>query len=402
MFYKYKVIDKDKKSIKGIVKCDDVKEIENILNGYDLDVICIKEYHVIHFNFINKVINDQRMIAFMKKVVGFLKVNVSLSQALRLILSSSNQKNLKSLILGILIDLNLGSSIVESIKNVCNLNNIKINSTVIEMLEILNATGDVVEVLENIVTYLTNKNDMSNKIKVATIYPKIVLTIGLVVLFLFMVLIVPSYKEMFVSMDVDIPKFTMLIFKLSDIFKNYFLLFIGAFILLILLLIIMKQTRVYYWIIFVLSKKVELIKKINAVKYCSTMALLMENQIGLIKALKYTKNVMNNYYYSQKIELLIKRIKDGLSLTSSLWILSFLPDDMKDFIDISEKQGLLTDGFRDMECLYKEEVNILIKKTSVLIEPFLIVLVSLIVVVMMLVIFIPMLQVVDSSLMGGM
>ena len=198
MKLKYKVVNKNGNKIKGCINVDDINDLEIILINFGFKKIYIKEYKASRFRFIKNKMSDKQILIFIKKLIGFLKINASLSQALSLILESSNNKIIQRFIFNILINLNLGSNIVESIKASTLDNRIKINIVVLEMLEILDASGDMIGVLESILNYLSSKLDLENKFKLSTIYPKIVLTIGLVVFTVFMVFIVPSYKEMFV------------------------------------------------------------------------------------------------------------------------------------------------------------------------------------------------------------
>lgn len=401
MKLKYKVVSKNGNKIKGYINVDDINDLEIILINFGFKKIYIKEYKASRFRFIKNKMSDKQILIFIKKLIGFLKINASLSQALSLILESSNNKIIQRFIFNILINLNLGSNIVESIKASTLDNRIKINIVVLEMLEILDASGDMIGVLESILNYLSSKLDLENKFKLSTIYPKIVLTIGLVVFTVFMVFIVPSYKEMFVGMGIDVPNITLLLFNLSDILVNNFLLFVLVFIILIVFAMFFIKTRAYQYLQYLLACRFELFKTTNTVKFCSTMHILLNNQISLVKAISYLKKAMNNYYYNIKLDLLIKNLKEGMNLSTAITSINFLSTDFKNLISISEKQGLLLDGFRDIELLYKDDLSNSIKKITVLIEPILILLVAVLVILIMMMIFIPMLQIIDGATIGG-
>ena len=90
-----------------------------------------------------------------------------------------------------------------------------------------------------------------------------------------------------------------------------------------------------------------------------------------------------------------------MNLSTAITSINFLSTDFKNLISISEKQGLLLDGFRDIELLYKDDLSNSIKKITVLIEPILILLVAVLVILIMMMIFIPMLQIIDGATIGG-
>ena len=105
-------------------------------------------------------------------------------------------------------------------------NGVEIDKFCLEMIDIAEISGNLKTVINDLCEYYEAKAEFKSKIKLGTIYPKIVLVVGIFLMIAILTFILPSYKELFVSMDIEIPFFTSVLFQISSFFSEYVLLII--------------------------------------------------------------------------------------------------------------------------------------------------------------------------------
>ena len=112
----------------------------------------------------------------------------------------------------------------------------------VNTLEAGEAGGNVEDVMERMANYYEKTNNVSSKVKSAMIYPCMVLLVTIVVTYILITKVVPTFVEMFASMNFELPALTRALIAVGNFFNAYWLIIFGVLVVGISLLVYYLKT----------------------------------------------------------------------------------------------------------------------------------------------------------------
>src|ERR1700680_5132636 len=76
-------------------------------------------------------------------------------------------------------------------------------------------------ILERLATYKEKILALKSKIKSALFYPITVVTVAIIVIWIIMVFVIPSFKKVFANFGADLPAPTLIVIGISDFFVTW-------------------------------------------------------------------------------------------------------------------------------------------------------------------------------------
>jgi type II secretory pathway component PulF len=252
----------------------------------------------------------------------------------------------------------------------------------VSIVRIGEATGQLADVFADLAANLNFRQKISAKTRQAMIYPSIIFIVCLLsVLFIFN-FIVPKFSVLF-SGTRDLPIYTDILIRMSDIFRRYQFIMLAAIIgLTILMVRISKKDRVKRWIdVFALRIPItrQLCYTLENLRFTSSLAILLKSGVVLSEALDYAVKSIGNVFLRKQLMIVKDEIKQGKKLSVAMAKTGFLPDMFDGLMEVGEQTGNLSEVFSEMEQrlkgLYEDRVTGLIT----VIEPIMIIFMGLIV-----------------------
>lgn len=243
-------------------------------------------------------------------------------------------------------------------------------------------TGKLNSVLNDLSAQIEKVESISWKLKSAMMYPAFIMVIVIWVVAVMMIVVVPKLLEIF-SWKADLPASTQLLVQISNLFRDYWLLFIVVAFISVVLIKIWKKTPnwayIYDNIMLYVPIFWQINKKLTLSKFSRVFSWLLGSWVSIVECLKITSVAVWNEVYKQRLLLLWNDVQQWIKIWESLDGDKLFPDMMVQMIQVWEETAKLDQTVIKVADFYDEQVDNTIGIINKLLEPFIIVFLAVVV-----------------------
>ncbi|TYQ13346.1 UNVERIFIED_CONTAM: type IV pilus assembly protein PilC [Acetivibrio alkalicellulosi] len=327
----------------------------------------------------NKKVSLKDISVFCKQFHTMIDAGVTVIGSLDMLRRQTENSKLADVIEKIYDSVQKGVSLSEAVKKHDDV----FPSIVISMMEIGEISGNLDVVLDRLALYIEKENKIKQKIKTATIYPKVIGIIAIAVVMLMLTFVVPSFMGMFQGSQLPLP--TRIIVNISNLFKNIF--FISGLVISIIVLVKLfkwfKKTIRGKYLISKVMLNIPLVgknvQKIIASRFSRSLSLLLKTGVPIIQALEVVSNLLDNVIVADGLARAKDEIKRGIDLAESLAAVNIFPVMVIHMISIGEEAGSLDSVVEKVADFYDDELDSSISRLLSMLEPLMIVMIALVV-----------------------
>ncbi len=335
-------------------------------------------------------ISQKDMSIFFNQLSILISANIVLTTAIQFIEEGCQKLKLKALLHTIFTSLHKGNSFAYSLKQHPKY----FSSLTCQLIHIAEQSGTLDIVLNHITHHDIKVRALKSKIKKALLYPAIVITVTLIILFIMLTYIIPQFSTLFENYNAALPLLTQIVIELSELFKNF-----GWIALIILCSFIstvffaqyhyplVKQRLDHY--ILHLPLIGTLIKKIILTRIANTLALMLGAGIPLLDALQLTSKISHNLTFLSILNHIQNHIRQGQMLHDAMRMHPIFPALCIQMVAIGEEAGKLDDMLQKVATLYESEVDRAMEYFERSLEPVLMTIISMIVGVLVVAMYLP-------------
>lgn len=259
------------------------------------------------------------------------------------------------------------------------------------------AAGNLDKMLFKLSAQLDKSNDLQIKLVTASIYPIAVLTVLLVAATGMMVFVIPSLIDLLKQgglKEEDFPIMTKVLIGISAVLVSYWWAIIIGVLVIYFLFKIWKESEAgkYQWDITKLRLPVlgVLLRKVYVLQFISTLGILMESGLPVIKSLEIIAQSMPSQMYSLKTWEIIAKVKNGGKISESMTDTPFLfPETVTQMLGVGEQTASMGRISEKISEHYDREIDNSLKRLMSLFEPIMIVFVGVTVAMLALAIMTP-------------
>jgi len=241
--------------------------------------------------------------------------------------------------------------------------------------------GALPSILRRQTDYLNMVIELRRKISAALIYPSIVFSAGIVLLFIFMTFLLPQLTLLLSKTGKKLPLMTRLLIGTSEFFGHYWWL-VG-------LVIAVMAVAFWSWrrtpegratwdrVVLHIPILGAIISCKFMAEFCQTLATLAANGVTLLNGLLLFQRATANVYLHGLLTRLTEKVGEGVSLSAALRSLPFFPGVLCDIVTVGEQSGDLAGALQRGARRYDREFAAKIQKLTLLIQPLTILIVAL-------------------------
>ncbi|HEX3800941.1 MAG TPA: type II secretion system F family protein [Verrucomicrobiae bacterium] len=253
----------------------------------------------------------------------------------------------------------------------------------INMVRAGEQSGSLVEVLRRLANHFERFAEVQSKFTSALIYPAFVVTAGIIIMFLFMTKMLPTFMEIFSGMNIELPLPTRILIKISYIFSHFWWAMILTVIIVAAFIRRFQASeegkrKIDQWKmtapVFGLAVRLNLFGQ-----FARTLATLLENGVPVLTALQITEQIVPNRIVKEAIAKTRSDVTDGKTLAQPLARSKIFPQLMVDLVKIGEETGNVPGSLQNIADTYESELATALKVMTSMIEPVMIVVMSLVV-----------------------
>jgi len=263
-------------------------------------------------------------------------------------------------------------------------------------------TGGMLDAsLLRVADQLEKEDQLRRQIKSAMVYPAVVTSFAMIVLFVLVTFLVPVFVGIFKQFGGDLPSITKVTVALSKIFNGYFwaLPFVGVSGSYAFKRWKRSDGGREKWDKFRLRMPMKIgtiVQKVALARWSRTFAALVSAGVPLLQALDITGKTAGNWVVEKAMEDVLTSVKQGGTISGPLKQADVFPTMVGHMVGVGEETGALDTMLSKIADFYEDQVEAAVKSLTSILEPVMIVVVGGIVGFIVISMYMPLFKVYDN------
>jgi len=378
--FKYEAQNNAGKTITGSVDAADRNEAESKLRSQGLSSISVKSRAAsieINLNF-NRSVTAKDLKTFTQQFSTMIDAGLPLVQCLDILGNQSENKWFGEKLVEIKALVEGGLTFSEAIG--------KYPKIFDELFVNLVAAGELGGILDTIMKrlaeYIEKKERLQRKVKGAMVYPVGILVVAMVIIFVLMKWVIPTFEKMFEDFGASdaLPAPTAFVIGLSRSFQSSWYLFIIGIVGFVFFFNAAKRNRVGKQILhrFYLQMPIigPVVRKIAVARFTRTLGTLLSSGVPILDALQTVAKAAGNVVIENAVMFARDRISEGRNMSEPLQEANVFPGMVVQMIAVGEQTGALDVMCNKIADFYDEEVDVAVAALTSLLEPLMMVIIG--------------------------
>ena len=377
----YDVVDPAGRAVKGRIDADSEGLVLSKLHDQNFHIVSVKQQKATTVS-MNRPVGGpklQNLVVFSRQFATMIDAGISVLKCMDILESQTKDPALKVAITGIKKDVKGGQSLAEAMGKypAC------FSKLYVNMIKAAELGGILDTILDRLAGFLEKEMEIKQKIKSAMMYPIIVLSFSVLMVLALFFFVLPKFKEIFVSMNIEMPAMTQALFDGSDLLVTYWwvlIIAVGGTVFGVKKYGATTRGRLHIDSLKLKMPVVgELVLKMAVSRFSRTFGTLVASGVPMMRAMEIIGDTTGNAVISRAIGEARNSIRDGSRLSTPLAASGLFPQMVTHMIDIGEETGRLSEMLVKVSEFYDQEVDAAVKGLTSMIEPMLIVIMGVIV-----------------------
>jgi type IV pilus assembly protein PilC len=375
--YQYRATNANGEINKGQIEALNERDLESQLKRVGLLLVSLKMLK--QRKGIVKSLPRREVIDFFFQLEMLVRAGVPLMASLGDLRDEAGSPSTRDLCSGLFEKIEAGATFGEAVGTYPGV----FSTTNVSLIRAGEVTGQLPDVLKEIVRALKWQDEMASTTKKLLMYPGFVLVVIGGVVFFLMIYLVPQLVGFLTNMGQELPFQTRLLIGLSRVFVDYWwamltvpvVLFVG---LMSLAAAVPGVRFKLHQIQLGLPYVGPVIKKIILARFADTFALMYRTGIPLIEGLTYCEDISENMVIQLALRRVRERVINGASLSESFASERLFPSLVIRMLKVGESTGALDASLSNISYFYTRDINESVGRVQAMIEPALTVVMGLI------------------------
>ncbi|MDA0947748.1 MAG: type II secretion system F family protein, partial [Planctomycetota bacterium] len=275
----------------------------------------------------------------------------------------------------------------------------------VSMVKAGEVSGQMDVILNRLAGYQEETAELRREIKSAMTYPVISMILVVGITMFLMVGVVPTFKGVFDSMELELPAITKAVLATSDWMLANMLLIPAGAAGIAAGVAFLKKTRqgrlVWDHMLLRLPVFGGLLRKVCLARFSRTFATLIRSGVPILSTLDIVSDTAGNAVVAEAVVDARESVRVGQQLSDPLSKRKVFPPMVTRMIAIGERTGALETLLEKIADFYDSQVKAMVKSLTSLIEPLLITFMGVIVGGVVLSIFAPIMSLIEKLSTGG-
>lgn len=394
--FRYRALNPGGKLVRGVVEADSQRQVRTQLRAQQLRPIEVQAAARaeaanagLRSRLLPTRIKAGELALLTRQLATLVQSNLPLADCLQAAAEQTRRPRIKAMLLQIRSRVSEGHTFAYALAEYPQVFN--------EMYRAVVAAGEHAgfpgPVLEQLADYAERRQHSGQKLRMAMIYPFILLGVALAVIAALMVFVVPELVGIFAQSNRQLPPLTRALIASSDFLRDYGHVMFGAVLVATVLArrALRDPARRRRWHGLLLRTPViaGLIIALDTARFASTLSILMASGVPLLEALRIAGQVLVNRALRESSEQVALQVQEGASLSQALDRAGHFPPMMVHMVASGESSGALEDMLERSATNQERQLEMTLGTALGLFEPLMVVVMGGIVLVIVLAILLP-------------
>lgn len=398
--FDYKAVNRQGKESSGIIEADSTQGVRNKLKDQDLIPLSIKQAtHEAqltikrgYFDSKKNTLSVSELALVTRQLATLLSSGLPVDESLTAIVQQSDQERIRRIISTVRSKVLEGHSLSAAMGEYKQAFPELYRATV----QAGEHSGYLDMVLENLAEYTEKQFYFKQKIKQASIYPSMMVTVSVTIVVFLLIYVVPQMVDVFKDSGHQLPILTMMLLYVSNFLQTFgiYILFIVVALVFLFKRALKQKTNRYKLHRFLLRLPLasKIIKVSNTARYARTFGILTQAGVTVLDAMATAKEVVSNILIYDALDVAMHKVKEGVNISRALKETNYFPAMSIHLIASGESSGKL-ELMLDKAASYQEkDIENLIATFISLFEPIMILVMGFVVLLIVLAILLPIFQ----------
>lgn len=254
-------------------------------------------------------------------------------------------------------------------------------------------SGELEAVILRFIRYMKLIIEARRKVVSALVYPAVLVCLSLLLIAVMAIYVVPKFTEFFSELDTELPLLTRMTLGFSRFMsKNWIVLLIGTTI------VAVAGGR---WSRSAVGRRVfdrwklkvpilgSIFRRLAMSEFARSLSTLLAGGIPVVPALEDSVSAVGNAHIRGVLAPMIPKVREGEALYSALEASGESPEIIVEMTKVGEETGSLDLMLGNASDFLDEEVDTLLQRILVLVEPIMLVLMGAIVAILLVSVYLP-------------
>lgn len=262
-------------------------------------------------------------------------------------------------------------------------------------------SGALGEVLDRYITYQRLSLSVRKKVMLSLMYPCILITLVIGLIIFLITYVVPNFAQLYTSMGANLPTMTQVLIAVGTTARGYILLFAGCAVVAAVAFRFWAKTKSGRETLDRMKLRApvfgEVWIKYQVAQFSRVLSTLLVGGIPLMQAIETAADSVGSLLLQITLEKVRQRVREGMSLSSSLEATKVFPSLSIDMIEVGESTGALPAMLNSVAEFYEDDVNTRMTAAMALIEPAIMIFMGIFVAFVLIALYMPIFSLADTA-----
>lgn len=331
----------------------------------------------------------EELVIFTRQLATMISAGIPMLESLEILREQASSRQFSMLLEEVIASVRAGQDLSGSIEKFPNV----FTDVYVSMIRAGEASGQLDDILVRLAEYMEATQRLKRNIKSAMTYPVVSLVMIFGIAFFLMVWIVPKFKDVFTSLEVELPALTKSVLAASNFCEENWPLILVGMVIFGLLIKVYKGTDKggwqFDWLMLHLPVFGVLFQKVGLSRFSKTFSTMLRSGVPILGSLEIVADTSGNRIIADAVLRARESVRQGEGLAGPLSESPVFPPMVTRMVGIGEKTGSLEALLEKISEFYDEQVSATVKQLTSLIEPIMIAIMGILVGTICLSVFLP-------------
>jgi|SRR5262252_395939 len=341
-------------------------------------------------------VKTRDVVIFTRQFATMINAGLPLVQALDILAQQTENKTLAGVTRQVVYDVESGQTLADALRKHPK----AFSDLYVNMVAAGEAGGILDTILQRLAQFLEKNDAIVRKVKGAMVYPGVILTVAVVAVAVLLIFVIPTFQNMFASVNLELPLPTRIVIGASNVLKSYWWAIIG-----VIGITVFAITRYYKTapgrlqidgLLLRFPVLGDVLRKSAVSRFTRTLGTLISSGVSILDGLEITARTAGNMVIHNAVMESRQSIASGDTISAPLQRSKVFPPMVISMIAVGEQTGGLDEMLSKIADFYDEEVDAAVGTLLSLMEPIMIVVLGVIVGGMVVAMYLPIFDMVNA------
>jgi len=341
-------------------------------------------------------VKTRDVVIFTRQFATMINAGLPLVQALDILAQQTENKVLADVTRAVVYDVESGQTLADALRKHPK----AFTDLYVNMVAAGEAGGILDTILQRLAEFLEKNDAIIRKVKGAMVYPAVIMSVAVIAVAVLLIFVIPTFQNMFASVNLDLPLPTRIVIGLSQILQHYWWAILGVMGLVVFSINRYYKTSTGRLQIDTLLLQFpvigDVLRKSAVSRFTRTLGTLISSGVSILDGLEITARTAGNMVIHNAVMESRQSIAGGDTIAAPLQRSKVFPPMVISMIAVGEQTGGLDEMLSKIADFYDEEVDAAVGTLLSLMEPVMIVVLGVIVGGMVVAMYLPIFDMVNA------